>query len=98
VPSRPGLGSFDVVRPNVPKERCDGPTSTAPAAATDYPRPRTGGAHLAQLYGCFAARGTSSGDSAANAWAKFSSAIGTLPDGVTSDDPFDALATAGAQA
>ena len=36
-----------------------------------------------------------SGDAASNAWTKFSSAVQALPGGVTSDDPFDALAAAG---
>ncbi len=44
---------------------------------------------LAQLY----ANLTS--DSASNAWSKFQNAIQNLPNGVTSDDPFNAL-TAGA--
>jgi hypothetical protein len=43
---------------------------------------------LAELY----ARET--GDAAGNAWTKFSSAVNALPGGVTSDDPFGALATA----
>jgi hypothetical protein len=47
---------------------------------------------LAQLY----ARVT--GDAAGNAWGKFSAAINALPGGVTSDDPFNALGTAGASA
>ena len=47
---------------------------------------------LAQLYSRL------TGDSASNAWSKFSSAVQTLPGGVTSDDPFHALATAGASA
>ncbi|HEV2397234.1 MAG TPA: hypothetical protein VGS27_09865 [Candidatus Sulfotelmatobacter sp.] len=33
-----------------------------------------------------------SGDSASNAWAKFQSAIRSLPNGVTNDDPFNGLA------
>jgi hypothetical protein len=37
-------------------------------------------------------------DTASNAWSKFSSAVQALPGGVMSDDPFDALATAGASA
>ena len=47
---------------------------------------------LAQLYGLL------TGDAATNAWTKFSSAVQALPGGVTSDDPFDALATAGTSA
>ncbi|HEY3945651.1 MAG TPA: hypothetical protein VGL78_10525 [Solirubrobacteraceae bacterium] len=47
---------------------------------------------LAQLYSRL------TGDAATNAWAKFSSAVQALPGGVTSDDPFDALATAGTSA
>jgi hypothetical protein len=47
---------------------------------------------LAELYNRL------TGDAASNAWSKFSSAIQALPGGVTSDDPFDALATAGASA
>jgi hypothetical protein len=38
------------------------------------------------------------GDAAGNAWAKFSAAVNALPGGVTSDDPFNALATAGTSA
>jgi hypothetical protein len=45
---------------------------------------------LAQLYGQL------TGDAANNAWPTFTSAISALPAGVTSDDPFNALATAGA--
>ena len=41
---------------------------------------------LAQLYAKL------TGDSASNAWSKFQTAIQKLPNGVTSDDPFDALA------
>ncbi len=47
---------------------------------------------LAELY----ARLT--GNAATEAWSSFSSAVNALPGGVTSDDPFDALATAGASA
>ena len=47
---------------------------------------------LAQLYSRL------TGDAASNAWSKFSSAVQALPGGVTSDDPFDALTTAGASA
>ena len=47
---------------------------------------------LAELY----ARLT--GNAATEAWSSFSSAVSGLPGGVTSDDPFDALATAGASA
>lgn len=43
---------------------------------------------LAGLYGRL------TGDAPGNAWAKFISAVDALPGGVTSDDPFDALATA----
>jgi hypothetical protein len=50
------------------------------------------GGTLAALYGQL------TGDAANNAWAKFNSAVRGLPGGVTSDDPFDALATAGASA
>jgi hypothetical protein len=35
------------------------------------------------------------GDAASNAWSRFTSAVNALPGGVTSDDPFGALATAG---
>ncbi|MDQ6820970.1 MAG: hypothetical protein M3076_11670 [Actinomycetota bacterium] len=45
---------------------------------------------LAQLHGQL------TGDASSNAWAKFSSAVRALPAGVTSDDPFNALATASA--
>jgi|SRR5579875_2046772 len=38
------------------------------------------------------------GDAAANAWAKFIAAVGALPTGVTSDDPFGALGSAAAPA
>ena len=41
---------------------------------------------LAQLYAAL------TGDSASNAWSKFQAAIKNLPNGVTSDDPFDGLA------
>lgn len=44
---------------------------------------------LAELYGRL------TGDAATNAWTKFSAAVEALPGGVTSDDPFDALSTAG---
>ncbi|MBV9800475.1 MAG: hypothetical protein JO039_20665 [Solirubrobacterales bacterium] len=47
---------------------------------------------LAQLY----ARLT--GDAVSNAWTTFRSAVSALPAAVTTDDPFDALATAGASA
>ncbi len=47
---------------------------------------------LAELYGRL------TGDAASAAWAKFTAAVKALPGGVTSDDPFDALATAGASA
>jgi hypothetical protein len=47
---------------------------------------------LAELYA------QETGDAAGNAWGKFSSAVNALPGGVTSDDPFDALPTAGASA
>ncbi len=47
---------------------------------------------LAELY----ARLT--GNAATEAWSTFSSAVNGLPGGVTSDDPFDALATPGASA
>jgi hypothetical protein len=47
---------------------------------------------LAQLYGQLTA------DAASNAWSNFTSAVGALPSGVTSDDPFNALAAAGASA
>jgi hypothetical protein len=50
------------------------------------------GGTLAELY----ARLT--GNAATEAWSSFSSAVNALPGGVTSDDPFDALATAGASA
>ena len=43
---------------------------------------------LADLYASL------SGDAASNAWPKFSAAISSLPGGVTSDDPFDAIASA----
>lgn len=39
-----------------------------------------------------------SGNPASNAWKSFRSAVDALPGGVTSDDPFGALATAGASA
>lgn len=45
---------------------------------------------LAQLYAQL------SGDQAGNAWPTFSAAVNALPNGVTSDDPFGALATASA--
>jgi len=45
---------------------------------------------LAQLYSKL------SGDSASNAWSKFQAAIKALPNGVTSDDPFNAFTTAAA--
>jgi len=44
---------------------------------------------LAQLYGRL------TGAPASDAWSSFSSAVRALPGGVTSDDPFGALATAG---
>ncbi len=47
---------------------------------------------LAQLYGQLTP------DAASSAWSKFTSAIGALPAGVTSDDPFNALAAAGSSA
>ena len=43
---------------------------------------------LAQLYAKL------TGDSASNAWSKFQTAIKTLPNGVTSDDPFNAFTAA----
>lgn len=45
---------------------------------------------LAQLYAKL------SGDSASNAWSKFQAAIKALPNGVTSDDPFNSLTAAAA--
>jgi hypothetical protein len=45
---------------------------------------------LAQLYAKL------TGDSASNAWSKFQTAIQALPNGVTSDDPFNAFTTAAA--
>lgn len=45
---------------------------------------------LAQLYGEL------SGQAASQAWSSFISAVDGLAQGVTSDDPFGALATAGA--
>ena len=45
---------------------------------------------LAQLYAKL------TGDSASNAWSKFQTAIRTLPNGVTSDDPFNAFTAAAA--
>lgn len=45
---------------------------------------------LAQLYAKL------TGDSASNAWSKFQTAIKTLPNGVTSDDPFNAFTAAAA--
>jgi hypothetical protein len=45
---------------------------------------------LAQLYGQL------TGDSSSNAWPGFTAAVDALPGGVTSDDPFGALASAGA--
>lgn len=47
---------------------------------------------LAQLYANL------SGDSASNAWSKFQNAIQTLPNGVMSDDPFNAFTAAAAPA
>ncbi len=47
---------------------------------------------LAQLYGQL------TGDPASDAWPSFTSAVRALPGGVTSDDPFDALATVGTSA
>jgi hypothetical protein len=47
------------------------------------------GGTLAQLYGQV------TGNAATSAWSDFSAAINALPGGVTSDDPFDALATIG---
>lgn len=44
---------------------------------------------LADLYGRL------TGQPASNAWSQFTAAVNGLPGGVTSDDPFDALATAG---
>lgn len=44
---------------------------------------------LAQLYALL------TDDAASDAWPNFSSAVRALPGGVTSDDPFDALASAG---
>jgi hypothetical protein len=46
---------------------------------------------LAQLYSKL------SGDSASNAWSKFQAAIKALPNGVTSDDPFNAFTAASTQ-
>ena len=46
---------------------------------------------LAQLYGQV------TGGAAADAWSTFLSAVNALPGGVTSDDPFNALATTSAQ-
>jgi hypothetical protein len=43
---------------------------------------------LAQLYSSLTS------DSASNAWPKFQSAIQTLPNGITTDDPFNAFTTA----
>jgi hypothetical protein len=45
---------------------------------------------LAQLYGQL------TGDAPSSAWPGFTAAVDALPGGVTSDDPFGALATAGA--
>jgi hypothetical protein len=45
---------------------------------------------LAQLYGQL------TGEAASQAWSSFTAAVDALPQGVTSDDPFDALATQGA--
>ncbi len=47
------------------------------------------GGTLAELYGRI------TGDAVNNAWTKFSAAVQGLPGGVTSDDPWGALATAG---
>jgi hypothetical protein len=47
---------------------------------------------LARLYGQL------TGDAASSAWSNFSAAVRGLPGGVISDDPFGALATAGAAA
>jgi hypothetical protein len=50
------------------------------------------GGTLAKLYGQL------TGDAASNAWSSFVTAVSALPAGVKSDDPFNALATAGASA
>jgi hypothetical protein len=49
-----------------------------------------GSGTLAQLYSSL------TGDAASNAWTKFTAALQSLPSGVTSDDPFDALPNASA--
>jgi hypothetical protein len=47
------------------------------------------GGTLAELYAQL------TGDAASNAWTKFMSAVNALPGGVTNDDPFNGLASAG---